>query len=533
MMTVESSPGIVVIGSGPSGVAATHALTDAGHRVTLLDAGDKIETGRMEVFDALAEMEPESWPPELAERARGAFPVDIRHIPLKPAYGSLFPYAREDVDLPVTCDRAETTPSLAYGGLSNCWGAAMLPFRQRDIADWPISLAELEEHYEAVLRFVPIAAECDELAETFPLYTESPDMLRRGLQAEMVLGHLRRHSGALRRAGFSFGASRLAVVGAAENARTCRHSGMCLYGCPYGAIYNSTQTLEELERRGRIDYRGGIYVERLTEGDDGVTIDFHRRGDGTEVGQLVASRVFVACGAISSTRLMMDSMDCVRFRLRLQDSQYFIVPMLAPRAVHVGVANQGNTLAQVFLEVEDRRIAEHAMHLQLYGYNDLMLAALAGRLPIESKKLEYLLRPLLGRMIVAQGYFHSAESPGLTFRRDRNGACLVGDDPSMGVGRAKKLLRHLAAHGRALGMCPIPPLAQFGHPGKSNHVGGSLPMRIRPGELETDTLGRLPSWCRVHVVDAAILPSVPATTVTVSVMANAHRIATAAAGMVG
>jgi choline dehydrogenase-like flavoprotein len=35
---------------------------------------------------------------------------------------------------------------------------------------------------------------------------------------------------------------------------------------------------------------------------------------------------------------------------------------------------------------------------------------------------------------------------------------------------------------------------------------------------------------RVHVVDASVLPSVPATTITYTIMANAHRIGWNAAG---
>jgi hypothetical protein len=49
--------------------------------------------------------------------------------------------------------------------------------------------------------------------------------------------------------------------------------------------------------------------------------------------------------------------------------------------------------------------------------------------------------------------------------------------------------------------------------------------RPRAGALETDTLGRLAEWRRIHMVDGAVLPSVAATTFTLSVMANAHRIA--------
>ena len=49
-------------------------------------------------------------------------------------------------------------------------------------------------------------------------------------------------------------------------------------------------------------------------------------------------------------------------------------------------------------------------------------------------------------------------------------------------------------------------------------------MREKPGAFESDCLGRPHGWTRVHAVDATVLPSVPATTITFSVMANAHRI---------
>jgi choline dehydrogenase-like flavoprotein len=517
----------VVIGSGPAGVAAAHALVGAGHRVTMLDAGERIEAGRMDAFDALAGLEPDEWTPALSGPARDGFPVGIRHVPLKPAYGSLFPYALADPDLPVTLENAELLPSLAYGGLSNSWGASILPFRQGDIEDWPIALAELEPHYEAVLRFVPLAGEHDELARILPLYCDSPGELRRGPQAQRLLRHLRAHAGSLGLAGFSFGSSRLAVATGAEDPRRCRDSGMCLYGCPYRSIYNASHTLRTLIDGGGVDYRGGVYVDRLSEANGAVTVHLHRRGGGgggaTE--QLSAARVFVGCGVVSSTRLVLSSLGRTRLKRPLQDSQYFVIPMLTPAASRVSFATQGNTLAQVYVELEDESICSRSIHLQLYGYNDLILSALARRVPVDRARLERLLAPLLGRLVVVQGYLHSRDSPGLRIERYEGGVRILGDGGSLGVNRVKQITRRLAASARHLGMLPLSAFVQMGHPGKSNHVGGSLPMRRRPRALETDTLGRLPIWERVHVVDASVLPSIPATTVTLSVMANAHRIA--------
>jgi choline dehydrogenase-like flavoprotein len=94
-----------------------------------------------------------------------------------------------------------------------------------------------------------------------------------------------------------------------------------------------------------------------------------------------------------------------------------------------------------------------------------------------------------------------------------------------------RVFSKLLATAPALDLWPGLPVLSLSGPAKSYHFGGSFPHvpgKPRPGALETDTLGRVAEWDRVHLVDGAVFPSVPATTFTLTVMANAHRIATRA-----
>ena len=94
------------------------------------------------------------------------------------------------------------------------------------------------------------------------------------------------------------------------------------------------------------------------------------------------------------------------------------------------------------------------------------------------------------------------------------------------ISRIQKKLGKLS---REAGVLPLTRFGRKGIAGSSCHGGSTFPMRDRPTGLESDTLGRPAGLQRVFVVDASVLPSIPATTITLSVMANAHRIATESA----
>ena len=162
--------GDIVIGSGPGGVAAAYGLLEKKRRVLLLDVGHTLEADRQRTLARYQSRPPEDWDEKLYELLRENTDPSVGRLPEKLVYSSRFSFEWKDSEVKVVQEGAEIVLSHAMGGLSNVWGANVLPFMPRDIADWPLPFSELEEGYRAVSAFMPIAAQADELTDLYLLY---------------------------------------------------------------------------------------------------------------------------------------------------------------------------------------------------------------------------------------------------------------------------------------------------------------------------------------------------------------------------
>ena len=520
---------IAVIGSGPAGVSAATALTTRGQDVVLYDGGAQLEAERRAQVDELASLPRDQWPTETVETIRSASEVGIGGVPEKLSYGSAFPYADVARLLPFENHGSDTRPTLARGGFSTVWGSCVLPYAEADLTDWPISVEDLAPHYRAVTRFLPLAASPDDLTAEFPLYCDAPHPLNPSEQAQHLMRDLMRSRGDLAEQGLRFGWSRLAVrADANRETPGCAYCGLCMYGCPYRLIYDASASLDRLIREGRTEYRGGVVVERLEERAGGVRLSLREVVTATRT-QVDVDRVYVACGPVSTTRLMLSSLDRYDRPVTLRDSQYFLLPWLRMQGGPRPQDEALHTLCQIFLELRDPRIDPHNIHLQIYSYNDLyarLFDQLLGPLKGVGKPA---VDGLLSRMLLIQGYLHSDTSPSIvaTLRQHRDGPLLELDERRNPRTRPtlRRLVGRLLRLAPKLRAAPIFPALNIAAAGRGYHSGGSFPMRERPGELECDLLGRPQGLERIHLVDSSTFPSIPSTTITFTIMANAHRIA--------
>ena len=268
-------------------------------------------------------------------------------------------------------------------------------------------------------------------------------------------------------------------------------------------------------------YQSGAIVVAFEETATGVLVRL-KSGD-----TVTGTRLFIGAGVLETARIALNSMPETNQTLTMLDSQHSLVPLLHHwRTDRRPDAMPLTTLPQVFLEMDLPELSPHLVHSQIYTWNENFARDLITNYGFGLGFTSPLLRALARRLIVAQVFLHSDHSARVALALGGDGKLTTGiqKNPKTEIilkAAQKQLGRSLSKAGlHMLGFAARP-----GTVGSSFHVGGTLPMATTPQGHQTDPLGRPNGLQRVHVVDASVFPSIPATTITFSVMANAHRIA--------
>ncbi len=519
----------IVIGSGPSGIACAHALLEKKRKVLLLDFGTELEKKLQVIVNKLVRTPYNHWEAsDIAHIKKDYVNSSSDELKNKLIYGSDYPYLGMEKYYELNQNNVEVTSSLASGGFSNVWGGAVFPVCEDDIINWPISVNELENHYRKVLSFMSVSAISDALMEKFPTYKNNNDCLSSSRQAERLLNKLSQNYDKLKGAGYTFGKSRLAVnTNKNKFGFDCCYCGMCMYGCPYQLIFSSKYLLQDMKAKfENFVYKPNVFVDKIEEKKGLVNIRFYDRNT-NELKKITGDRVFLGGGALSTTAILLKSYGEYNQSIVMKDSQYFLFPFITFSSIKNVSEEKLHTLAQLFIEVFDSEISKNNIHLQVYSYNDFFY----NKLKNMSKIFFPLIKDLvLGRLFLVQGYLNSDYSHEISVKLERN------KNTNMDILSLKKIvnpvtsqtireiLKKINRDKFLLGGFPIKFMLDIAKPGRSFHVGATFPMTISPGKFESDLLGRPYGFEKVFIVDSSNFPSIPSSTITLTAMANAHRI---------
>lgn len=522
----------IIIGTGPAAAGAALALaSDPAQQITVLDIGHRLEEAKEDAVQRLASTECSAWDEaDVSLISKQPMQHTPRGLPQKLSYGSDYPFKNMGQldDVTAAGDINDSVISGAYGGLSNVWGSQVMAFTPATFSDWPITSAEMETHYRKVLAEIPYAAEEDALARQFPLLSHGEALPQLAPRTRSVIAAAQRNQNALDRIGITVGRARLAF-----DAPACVRCGLCMTGCPYSLIYSSAHTFDRLRLSGRVDYHDNLLATEVGHGPKLPYLLAREPRSSAAIHRFEADRIYVACGAVGTTRLVLGSLRLFDQDVELLESVQFVLPMLSRHPTPDPSLVTEFTLNQFNMVVTTDDTWHDLSQIHFYPHNDAILEGLPPIL--RTHAAARVTNQLLRRLTVGLGYLPSWVSPRFRVKAERPtkpglpGLVLSGDvAKARQIPMFRQVISKVLRAAPLLDLWPVLPMLFFSAPAKSYHFGGSFPhgAPFADGPLTTDRLGRLERWPGIHIVDASVFPTIPATTFTLTIMANAHRIAT-------
>jgi hypothetical protein len=499
----------VVVGSGPSAVAVTHALLQRGFEVTMLDIGETLDPQTEGVVARMAAQEPEQW--DEADKAviqRVDFDSDPAVSP-KRLFGSTYAYFTDpNVDAPQTM---RLYGSRAFGGLSVVWGCALLRAMPGELAGWPPNIA----------------------SGIFAGYPKIRDLVQRSIGADIFASgtHLRISAAAEEicnryRQSLQLHDDSNVYPTPLVISNACKACNACMYGCVYGYTYSSQVTVRDVfMQHPRFRYVRGVEVDSYAETETGVEVRGRNAADSKVV--VTAKQLFIAAGMMASLRILWNSTSAVSRVLELRDSSYFLMPGLVLSGWRGGARHHG--LSHLSVDLQMPPFATKPAHVQLYFNNPAVADGLKAKLGPFNARPVLRLVDIVGRLVVAaQGYLHSDFCHRLKLQCDDAGVVHVSlvrnPETEKYIDAA---LSQFVRRMRKLGAYFVKPAASVTPYGASK-TAGALPHAAAASPSTTDPLGRPVHAKNVFVVDTTVMVSIPARNVTLTTMANALRIGEAA-----
>jgi choline dehydrogenase-like flavoprotein len=403
--------------------------------------------------------------------------------------------------------------SLSQGGLSNIWGAVASVYDDEDLADFPIRQADLLPSYASVMQRIGVSG----CAGAAGLPVEEGPTLTAPAQRLLDTG-LRSPA----RSGFVLERTTNAVLmGERWGREGCARCGMCLWGCRRNSIYVSGLELPQLCRFPGFRYSPGALVRRLLPHGMGHALEI----DG-KTGRILLSapRILLAAGTIATTSLVLRRLGSIR-STRLLTNPVGAMAFMIPALFAAPLPKRSFALGQLSYQFPLRDGGRAAG--VIYGADALPLAGIAARLPISRPAALRLTRALAPSLLLATCYLpgrFSANTLRVADEGDKREIIIEGvqteatRDTLLAVGR--RLTREM----RRLGAYALPGSLTIAQPGADAHYTGTLPMG-GDGPTACTPTGELKGCRGLYIADGAVLPGLPAKHCTLTIMANADRIA--------
>lgn len=513
---------IVIVGSGPSGVASALGCAENGIVPLILDVGNEAPN-----------VEPPNTNFYNYRKTHDSFNVMIgeKHEALNHVVNkkTASPKVASPYMQFVTKNAEQLSPidgnysvlqSFAMGGLASAWGAGLYRCVEDDLVNLPINEADLSPYYDQLTQEIGISGDNDDLAPFFGSTENMLQPIRLSKKSSKLFSAYQKKRKNFNSEGTFMGRSRLGVLTRNyDNRSGCDYHNheMWFPNLPY--IYTPAFTLKKLIRNKKVIYRKSVLVQSWSREHDAIIVHAKDICSDKKL-SFRCKKLLLAAGTINSTKIVLQSKEDFETRLPLKDNSLVQVPLIFP--FFIGSALEKEVLSLANLNVV---FNWNEFNLRMQGsiieLTSPARSVFYDKLPFAAKDNLTFIRLFLPSLLVLFLYLPS--------RKENEGYVKLEHDNRMEVynphGKVDKRILKKVIH-TFVRMGVITHSLFVEPPEHAIHYGGTLPMVENPSsDYQCSTMGEIYGEPGVHVVDGSLLSFIPAKNLSFTLMANAMRIA--------
>jgi len=497
---------VAVVGTGVASLGILTALLDkkSDLEIIVYDLDRKIAQASLD--DNPSKERIVSFYDQVYKKIRSTSP--LKFPPPKTHFGEQI--ARQSVGKNLSIFKSES-----FGGLTNYWGATMLPFTDQEMKEWPISRQELDPYYQKMAQVVGLAARLDDLNKYFPKdYSTRPPLKTTAELSRLnqVVNNQKDDKPARNAsAGGEFkiisGLNRCGLETRLDRFNHCVYCGECMAGCFKDAIYSSRMTIKKYLQDPQVKYVQAK-VKKINQKGNFSEIETDQ---GLETG---FSRIFLGAGCLHSTEIIIRSLK-LKQKLFMADNAVYAFPIFY-FGKKLSQDDSYLSLCNLIFGCIPQKENEHFAQVQVYpNFDYLWRYNLSPKLWPVFKKLSSFLRPHLffGRL-----YLHSDHSQSYSVELKDDQLVLDKAKEAESGQRIKTLMSnlHRVVNHQGFYIPPISPIRQR----VNTHYTSTL--SFNNNAVKVSSLGEVMPY--VYLCDSSVFPDSPAINPGFTIMANAYRI---------
>lgn len=513
---------IIIVGSGASGVAAALQLSHMGIKPLILDVGfspkERIEDAE-NLYVMKASRESASF---LIGNDLSYFKPEKQNLPAK----LKSPYFDFVTDEPKFFDVHQQNyniiTSYAKGGLANAWGNGLMRCSSEDFEELPISLKDLAPYYDKLEEEIGISGRNDDLSQFFGQSTKLQQPLKLAHNAQKILKGYSKKRSRLNDKHIYIGTPR---IGVSENdyktREGCRYDNLEFWQPEHPSLYSPSMTLDTLIAEGKVTYKKGVFVDRWEEQDGQLEVVAYSV-DSREECRFSASKLMLASGVVNTARTVLKSRNDYSTKLRLMDNPAIQFPLFFPTGFGHKLEENAFGLTQLNLIYQSNLLNQKVIGAFL-EVTSPMRSEFFDKFPFIASDNINFMKYILPGMMACQIFLPSNPMLSAELSLEANNDIIIsGTDETIPQSQIQEAVAVL----RKLGLWTLEGFAHRVSHGNGIHYGGTLPMSTTPSSpYETTVDGELSKNKNIFVIDGSVFGYIPATNYSLTVMANAMRIA--------